>query len=291
MHDPSRSITRVEPRLAKQIEHLGVRGKQQRAEGLDSLLPSALREQLEQDRPQPAPLPVIDHRHRHLGVVPRPGAHETRDAHSLPGIWIHSHQCLVIVVVHLGQVAEHRLPQLRRRREEAPVARLVAQTIEAGSDQVLVPWLDGTHEHHRLVAKHDLRWLGCFLAHGSRNRGVDHYIHAPAVSGETVLTRSWNSRSRSIQAPRRRQLVRLLSGEIGVEHRILGFPDRRIGELDRKGRVGLGVVCAPAGPVDVDLRLLGLNLLLELGDVLVPVPLDVVPSGGDLVAACVGSLA
>jgi hypothetical protein len=75
----------------------------------------------------------------------------------------------------------------------------------------------------------------------------------------------------------RRQLVRFLSGEIGVEHRILGFPDRRIGELDRKARVGLGVVCAPAGPVDVDLRLLGLNLLLELGDVLVPVPLDVVP--------------
>jgi len=53
----------------------------------------------------------------------------------------------------------------------------------------------------RLVAKHDLRWLGCSPAHGSRDRGVDHYIHALAVSGETVLARSWNSRPCSIQAP------------------------------------------------------------------------------------------
>ena len=76
-----------------------------------------------------------------------------------------------------------------------------------------------------------------------------------------------------------------------VEHGVFGFLDRRVGVIDLERRIGFGVVRPGLGPVEVDLGLLGIDVLADRGDVLVPCPLNVVPPVRDVPLACLGRLA
>lgn len=71
-------------------------------------------------------------------VASEPGAESTpssaadvaRQSNPFSRLLIDGDDRLVVAVIDVGQVAEHRLREVRRRREEPPVARLGAEALE-----------------------------------------------------------------------------------------------------------------------------------------------------------------
>ena len=87
----------------------------------------------------------------------------------------------------------------------------------------------------------------------------------------------------SSQRSGRGQLVRLLPRQFGVEHGVLRLLDRRVRELDREHRVVRSALGAPLGAIRVGLSPLGVDVVANLRDVLVPRALQVIPPDRELV--------
>jgi hypothetical protein len=81
-------------------------------------------------------------------------ADEARDSDAATADRIERRERLVVVMVDLGEVAQLRVAQLRKRREEAAIARLRAQAREARDQERLVGRLNGAHQDPGAVAQH-----------------------------------------------------------------------------------------------------------------------------------------
>jgi hypothetical protein len=81
-----------------------------------------------------------------------------------------------------------------------------------------------------------------------------------------------------VSASRRRQLVRVRACEGGVEDFGLGLLDGKVRETDGRDRVVFGSLCSVLRSFDVALRLFGVDLRPDLGDVIVPVLSDLTPA-------------
>ena len=109
-----------------------------------------------QQRPDSPALPVVDHRHcevRHVRALAE--THVARDADPLSGFVVNGDDRLVVVVIDVRQVMHNCLCQLGHRREETPVARLVAQAVEAVQQQSPVRTGALTHPDAGTIAERD----------------------------------------------------------------------------------------------------------------------------------------
>ena len=123
--------------------HRRVVGQHDRREAPDALLAGPVGEPAQERGADPAPLPVVGDREGDLGAVgPRVVADEPRDADAIVGARVERHERLVIAMVDLGEIAQVARAEARMRAEEAAVARLVAQAVEAGRERRLVVGLD-----------------------------------------------------------------------------------------------------------------------------------------------------
>ena len=77
--------------------------------------------------------------------------YEPRDARAGAAACVDGHQRLVVVVVHVGQVGELPVVELTLRREEAAVARVLAELGKRGDQQRRVGRLDGPDCHARVI--------------------------------------------------------------------------------------------------------------------------------------------
>ena len=126
-------------RVPEDLDHLDVLGKHHCGEPLDAVLPTRLRQVLQQHLAAPAPLmPVLDEeRHLGLGMLellrnPLVAAH--RDDLLGHG----QDECDPRAIVHVGEPLDVLVRQRRHRGEEAEVLRLVADPGVEGAQQVSV---------------------------------------------------------------------------------------------------------------------------------------------------------
>jgi len=144
------------PDRLEHLQHVAILGEQQGGEADDALGPSAFGEQVEQRRADAAPLPLVDHGDGRLGRVRAVGAaDEARDADAVAGNRVDRGERLVVVVVDVGQVGHDIVRELRHRRQEALVARLRAEPLKAGQQQLAVVRAHRAHEHPGAVAQGD----------------------------------------------------------------------------------------------------------------------------------------
>ena len=107
-------------------------------------------------RAHAAALPVVDHGDGGLGRVrPVGAADEARDADALARLRVDGGERLVVVVVDVGEVGEVGLAELGHRREEALVARLGAEALEARAQPLPVVGAHRAHDDPGAVAKRD----------------------------------------------------------------------------------------------------------------------------------------
>jgi hypothetical protein len=127
----SRSTTRTKPRLLKTFIISWLEASISAVKVAIRLLARPRADHLEQQRTQAPSLPVVDHGHGELRRIAAPAAAHVAD-HPDPfaGLLLQHNDRFVIVVVDLGQVAHHRLGQLRHRRKKAPVTGLGATVLE-----------------------------------------------------------------------------------------------------------------------------------------------------------------
>ena len=100
--DPDRT------KLTEQIHHLCVGCEHQRGECRDAGLASAIADHLEEQRADPAPLPVVDHSEGHFGDSwPEWVANVAHDADPFAGFLVECNDRLVVVVIDVGEIANH----------------------------------------------------------------------------------------------------------------------------------------------------------------------------------------
>jgi hypothetical protein len=101
-------------------------------------------------------LPAVAHHDRRFPRLAR-DTYEPRDARAGAAACVDGHQRLVVVVVHVGQVGELPVVELTLRREEAAVARVLAEFGKRGDQQRRVGRLDGPDRHARVIGQPKLR--------------------------------------------------------------------------------------------------------------------------------------
>ena len=136
----------------EQRDGLDVRREDRRLEAAHALLGRTLRQRVEQQPADPAPLPVVgDHDGRLGDVGARP--HVPGDADAVPRHGVDGDERLVVAVVDAREVVEVAVAEPRHRPEEPAVARLGAQPLEALGQGRPVLGLDRPDVDLRAVAQ------------------------------------------------------------------------------------------------------------------------------------------
>ena len=147
LYGPSRA------EVLDQFEHLAVAREHERDEASYPLSAGAVGQQSKQRRAEAAPLVVVRDRDRDLGRlgIARP-AHEPSHPDER-SVCTDGDERLVVVVVDVGQVAQHRSGEPLHRREEASVARLLRQSLEARTQGLGILRTDRPHGGARSVTQ------------------------------------------------------------------------------------------------------------------------------------------
>jgi hypothetical protein len=133
-----------------------VLGEHDAREACDTLGARPFGELLEQRRAEAEALPAVAHHDRGFRSLAR-HTHEPRDAGAGAAGCVDRQARLVVVVVHIGQVLELPVVELAHGREEAAVARLLAELGEPGEQERRVAAFDRPDGDARAIGQPNVR--------------------------------------------------------------------------------------------------------------------------------------